>query len=66
MISAMMPSGADARSAARIERIAEMYKWGDLTREAYRGEREQLEAELGDAPGGDESGRGAGAGGDAS
>ncbi len=30
----------------RIERIAEMYKWGDLTREAYRAEREQLEAEL--------------------
>jgi site-specific DNA recombinase len=29
----------------RIERIAEMYKWGDLTREAYRAEREQLEAE---------------------
>jgi site-specific DNA recombinase len=31
---------------ARIERIAEMYKWGDLTREAYRAERERLEAEL--------------------
>jgi DNA invertase Pin-like site-specific DNA recombinase len=32
--------------AGRIERIAEMYKWGDLTREAYRSERERLEAEL--------------------
>jgi site-specific DNA recombinase len=32
--------------ASRIERIAEMYKWGDLTREAYRAEREHLEAEL--------------------
>jgi hypothetical protein len=32
---------------SRIERIAEMYKWGDLTREAYRAERERLEAELG-------------------
>jgi hypothetical protein len=31
---------------ARIERIAEMYKWGDITREAYRAEREQLEGEL--------------------
>jgi DNA invertase Pin-like site-specific DNA recombinase len=30
----------------RIERTAEMYKWGDLTREAYRAERERLEAEL--------------------
>jgi len=32
--------------ASRIERIAEMYKWGDLTREAYRAEREHLEAEV--------------------
>ena len=32
---------------SRIERIAEMYKWGDLTREAYRADRERLEAELG-------------------
>ena len=32
--------------ANRIERIAEMYKWGDLTREAYRAEREHLEADL--------------------
>ena len=32
---------------ARIERIAEMYKWGDITREAYRAEREQLEGERG-------------------
>ena len=32
--------------AGRIERIAELYKWGDLTREAYRSERERLEAEL--------------------
>jgi site-specific DNA recombinase len=32
---------------SRIERIAEMYKWGDLTREAYRGERQRLEKELG-------------------
>ncbi len=31
---------------ARIERIAEMYKWGDLTREAYRTERERLEGDL--------------------
>jgi hypothetical protein len=30
----------------RIERITELYKWGDLTRETYRAEREQLEAEL--------------------
>jgi DNA invertase Pin-like site-specific DNA recombinase len=30
----------------RIERIAEMYKWGDITRDAYRAERERLEAEL--------------------
>src|SRR5215218_9645886 len=32
---------------SRIERIAEMYKWGDITREAYRAEREHLEGELG-------------------
>ena len=32
--------------SGRIERIAEMYKWGDVTREAYRAERERLEAEL--------------------
>src|SRR3954447_5084681 len=31
---------------SRVEQIAEMYKWGDLTRDAYRAEREQLEAEL--------------------
>jgi hypothetical protein len=31
---------------SRIERIAEMYKWGDITRAAYRAEREQLEGEL--------------------
>ncbi len=40
---------ADYRRQAiggRIERIAELYRWGDLTREAYRAEREHLEAEL--------------------
>jgi hypothetical protein len=30
----------------RIERIAEMHKWGDLTREAWLTEREHLKAEL--------------------
>ncbi len=32
--------------SGRIERITEMYKWGDLTRQAYRAERERLDAEL--------------------
>ena len=32
--------------ASRIERLAEMYRWGDITREAYRAERGHLEAEL--------------------
>ncbi len=30
----------------RLERIAELYKWGDLTREAYVAERDRLQAEL--------------------
>ncbi len=29
----------------RLERIRELYKWGDLTSEAYQSERDQLEAE---------------------
>jgi hypothetical protein len=32
--------------SGRLERIAEMYKWGDLTREAYRADREQIERKL--------------------
>src|SRR3712207_9027199 len=32
---------------ARIERIAEMNKWGDITRDAFRAELDGLEAELG-------------------
>ncbi len=31
----------------RLERIRELYKWGDMTREAYVAERDHLEAELG-------------------
>jgi hypothetical protein len=31
---------------SRLERIAELYKWGDLTREAYQSERDKLQAEL--------------------
>ena len=31
--------------AGRLERITELYRWGDLTREAYRADREALEAE---------------------
>jgi hypothetical protein len=30
----------------RLERITELYKWGDLTREAYTDERDRLQAEL--------------------
>jgi site-specific DNA recombinase len=30
---------------SRLERIAELYKWGDLTRGAYQAERDQLQAE---------------------
>ena len=40
----------------RIERIAEKYTWGDLTRDAYRADREYREFELstlrGDGSGG--------------
>jgi DNA invertase Pin-like site-specific DNA recombinase len=32
--------------ASRLERIKELYKWGDLTREAYIADRDRLEAEL--------------------
>jgi site-specific DNA recombinase len=32
--------------AARLERIKELYTWGDLTREAYVADRDRLEAEL--------------------
>ncbi len=39
--------------AGRIERIAELYTWGDLTREAYRAERERLEMELAGGAGND-------------
>ncbi len=35
----------------RLERIRELYKWGDLTREAYAAERDQLESELGSLSG---------------
>ncbi len=31
---------------SRLERIRELYKWGDMTREAYVAERDKLEAEL--------------------
>ena len=31
---------------ARLERIKELYKWGDLTREAYLAERDELEQRL--------------------
>src|SRR5262249_43313459 len=31
---------------SRLERIAELYKWGDMTREAYTAERGELQAEL--------------------
>src|SRR5262249_33436777 len=30
----------------RLERLGEMYKWGDTTREAYQAERDRLQAEL--------------------
>ena len=32
--------------SARLERIKELYGWGDLTREAYQAERERLQGEL--------------------
>src|SRR5262249_37847026 len=32
--------------ANRLERIKELYTWGDLTREAYVADRDRLEAEL--------------------
>ena len=32
---------------SRLARIAELYKWGDLTRDAYQSERDQLQGELG-------------------
>jgi hypothetical protein len=31
---------------SRLERIAELYKWGDRTRDAYQGERDHLTAKL--------------------
>jgi hypothetical protein len=40
-------AGHYRRLVAPRGRQAEMYKWGDLTREAHRAEREQLKAELG-------------------
>jgi hypothetical protein len=31
---------------SRLLRIAELYKWGDMTREAYQSERDALQCEL--------------------
>ena len=37
--------------AGRLERIKELYAWGDMTREAYQAERDRLEARLAAAKG---------------
>ena len=43
------PSAGGARSTARLERIKELYSWGDLTEAEYRAERDRLEARAGGA-----------------
>jgi hypothetical protein len=35
-----------ARSEARLERLKELYGWGDITKEAYLAEREEVQQEL--------------------
>ncbi|HEY7154578.1 MAG TPA: recombinase family protein [Gemmataceae bacterium] len=40
--------------AGRLERMADLYKWGDLTREAYQAERARLQQELAGLRGADD------------